>query len=570
VKKRTFWIVVAGVAAVSIGAAGVGLVAFLLRGPGGLSFGGGGSRYLELKLDGAIPEAPPPTDLGPFADRRPPSLHTLVEALDRASGDPKIEGVVLRIGLLEAGWGQAQELREAIRRYRSASRKPAIAYLEFATNKEYYLASACSKIYAAPTALIYVTGLAAEVTFFRGSLDKLGVEAQFEGFGKYKNAPNQFTESGFTDPHREQMNALVDSLYAQYVEGLSAGRKKTPDEIRTLLNEGPYDGTEAQKVGLVDSLVYRDQVEKELKGASRETPGHYVRGARKSRFLSRPKIALVYAVGEIASGSSQSGFGGTVAGAETVSQGIREARDDDSVKAIVLRVDSPGGSGTASETIWREIELAKRVKPVIASMGDVAASGGYYIAMGSDAIVAEPGTITGSIGVFSGKFSLRGLYDKLGVSEELVTRGDNADLFSEYRPWSSEERARIRLLMRNFYQDFVQRVAEGRKKPKDDVDAIAQGRVWSGAEALKNGLVDRMGGLDAALSLAKERARVQGGDYDVVILPEGRSFFETFLSRGEEEETKGLPVELEALWTLGRALADRGPIARLPFDLKVR
>jgi protease-4 len=568
-KKRTAWIVVAGVAAVSIGAAGVGLVAFLLRGPSGLTFSAGGPRYLELKLEGAIPEAPPPTDLGPFADRRPPTLHTLVESLDRASADPKVHGVLLRIGLLEAGWGQAQEIREAIRRYRTASHKPAIAYLEFATNKEYYLASACSKVYAAPTALIYVTGLAAEVTFFRGSLDKLGVEAQFEGFGKYKNAPNQFTETGFTDPHREQMNDLVDSLYSQYVEGLAAGRKKSAEEIRTLLNAGPYDGTEALKAGLVDGLLYRDQVESEL-GVARDTPGRYVRGSQKSRFLPRPKVAIVYAVGEIASGSSESGLGGNVAGSDTVSQGIREARDDESVKAIVLRVDSPGGSGTASEAIWREVEMAKQRKPVIASMGDLAASGGYYIAMGTDAIVAEPGTITGSIGVFSGKFSLKGLYEKLGVSEELVMRGENSDLLSAYRPWSAEERSRVRLLMSNFYQDFVKRVAQGRGKAKEDVDAIAQGRVWVGSEAVKNGLVDKLGGLDAALALAKQRAHLPAGDVELVVLPEGRSFFETLLSRGEEEETRAIPSELASLWTLGRALADPGPVARLPFDLKIR
>jgi len=278
-------------------------------------------------------------------------------------------------------------------------------------------------------------------------------------------------------------------------------------------------------------------------------------------------------VGEILPGESQnSPFGGSFAGSETVAHALRDAREDDDVKAVILRVDSPGGSGTASDVIWREVELTKKVKPVVASMGDLAASGGYYVAMGTDAIVAQPGTITGSIGVFGGKFTLHGLYDKIGMTKEILTRGQHADLFSEYRPWNDEERAKYRSLMVNFYQDFVKRAAEGRKKSYEDIDAVAQGRVWTGTEALDHGLVDRLGGLNVALDLAKERARI-GKDEEVnlVVLPEHKGFIETILERQEDgmEARVGLPLDVRRLLRWATSMTRGDVTARLPFDLRV-
>jgi protease-4 len=569
-KKRTAWVLVACVAALAIGAAAVGALALVLRGGGG----GprlGGPTYLALDLSGEIPESQP-TDIGTFFERRPPSLRTLVESLERAAHDPKVSGVLVRVSSLpDSGWGQVQELRNAITRFR-ASGKPAYAHLEFCGNKEYYLATACTKVYAVPTALLEVTGLETEVTFFRGTLDKLGVQAQFEGVGKYKNAPNQFTEHGFTEPHREQMDALLDSLYGEYVAGIAQSRGLTTQAVQELVDQGPYDAAAAKKAGLVDDLLYRDQLEQRLSGAEEVKPGRYVKRSRGMSFDSRPRIALVYAVGEIVSGESQnSPFGGSFAGSDTVAAALREAREDSSIKAILLRVDSPGGSGTASDVIWREVELARKSKPVVVSMGDVAASGGYYIAMGSDAIVAQPGTITGSFGVFGGKFSLRGLYDKIGLSKEILTRGEHAALFSEYRPWSDAERQRIRALMVAFYDDFVAKAAKGRRKQPDEVNAIAQGRVWTGAEAKRIGLVDHLGGLDVALAVAKERARI-GKDQDVrlVELPERKGLFETLLERQEEGVETVLPRDLRAMLRLGTLLRDGQPLARLPFDLQVR
>lgn len=572
-KRRTAFILAAAVAAVAIGAAAVGAVALLFRGPGGgASLASTASNaYLQLNVRGSLPEQPA-DDFGSFLEHRPPSLRALVEALDRAATDPKVRFVVLRVGLLsDAGWARVQELRAAVLRFR-ASGKPAYAHIDFCGNPEYYLASAASKIYALPSAILDVSGLAVDVMFFRGSLDKLGVQAQFEGVGRYKNAPNQFTESAFTDAHAEQMEALVGSLYEEYLRGIAEGRKQTREQVEAAVDAGPYDAKGALAAGLVDELLYADQLEKSLQDATRIQPVPYVKSTRPF-FDSRPKVAVVYAVGEIVTGASGSDpFGGTAAGADTITAALRQARRDSGIRAIVLRVDSPGGFGPAADAIWREVALARKAKPVIVSMGDYAASGGYYIAMGADAIVAAPGTITGSIGVFSGKFNLRGLYDKLGVTKEQVLRGKNAGIYSEYRPWSESEREHVRAMNVAFYRDFVTRAAEGRKKSYDALDELAQGRVWTGSEALANGLVDRLGGFSDAVALAKERAGIaKDAAVGLVVLPARKGLFETILERQEEGGVEAglLPADLRGLlsWT---ARVRQGPMARLPFDLSVR
>jgi protease-4 len=570
-KRRTAWVLAAGVAALAFGAAAVGAVALLMR--GGAPGGWGGRSYLMIQLGDSIPEQPP-SELESFLERRPPSLRTLVASLDQAARDPKVTALVLRVDALpDAGWGKLQELRDAVTRFRSSG-KPAYAHLAQAGNKEYYLAAACDKVYAIPTALLDVTGLAAEVTFFRRTLDKLGVQAQFEGVGRYKNAPNQFTETGFTEPHREQTEALVDGLYEQYLQAIADGRKLTLEQVQAVLDGGPYDGAEALKAGLVDELLYADQVEEKLDGGARLSPGRYLRQSGSGGFFdSRPKVAVVFAVGDIVMGQGgESPLGGQGAGSESVAAALRQARNDSQIRAIVLRVDSPGGSGPASDVIWREVVEAGKTKPVIASMGDLAASGGYYIAMGSDAIVAQPGTITGSIGVFGGKFSLRGLYDKIGLTKEIVTRGENADIFTEYRPWDESERARIRALLVAFYRDFVTRVAKSRQKTYDEVDAMAEGRVWTGEDAQRLGLVDHLGGLDVALSVAKEKAGIsKDQDVRVVMLPERKGLLETLLERQEEGVVaRALPSDVRAMLGWVHRLGGGEPLARLPFELRVR
>jgi protease-4 len=569
VTKRTAWVLAAGVTALALGAAAVGAVAILVRGGRPAIGWSGGQQYLALDVSGEMPEEP----AGGFPallESRPPSLRALVDAVDRAGKDPAVGGLLLRVGSVDAGWARVEDLRDALVRFRRSG-KPSWAHLESAGNLEYYLATGCSKIAASPTALLDVSGLSAEVTFFKGALDKLGVQAQFEGVGKYKNAPNQFTETAFTEPHREQMEALVESLFETYVKGIAEGRVLAPERVRALVDEGPFDAPRAKAAGLVDELLYRDQVEARVPGSQRLGAAHYARASRGFSLGTRPRIAIVYAVGTITGGESQSSpIGGDTVGADTVIRGLRQAVEDDSVRAIVLRVDSPGGSGTASDAVWREIGVARRRKPVIASMGDYAASGGYYVSMNADAIVAQPGTITGSIGVFSGKFSLRGLYEKIGLSEDVVQRGRFARLFSSNDPWEEGERERVRALNRAFYDTFVRKAAEGRKRKADEIEAVAQGRVWTGQEALAHGLVDRLGGLDGALALARERARL-GPGADVVVLPQRKGFFEMLMEREDEDVlARAVGPRAASLLRWSALLGDGRPLARLPYELAVR
>lgn len=573
-KRRNVWLLVAAVAALAVGAAAVAAFALLVKGGAAGSPGGGWStrQYLDLNLDGPLPEQPP-EDLATLLGNAPPrSLRTIVESLDRAAADESVKGVLVRPGSMsDAGWGKVQELRDALIRYRRSG-KPAYAQLETAGNKEYYLATACDRIFAVPSAILDVTGLSSEVTFFAGSLDKLGVVAQFEGVGKYKNAPNQFTERGFTEPHREQMDALLDGLFEQYLAAIMQGRKKTREQAVALIDGGPYDAARALEIGLVDELLYADELQKRFPQASRTTAGRYLRSARGLTFDTRPKLAVVYVVGEIASGgSSQGGLGGEVAGSSTLAAAIRQAREDSSVRALIVRIDSPGGSGVASDVVWRELRQTAAVKPVVASMGDVAASGGYYIAMGADQIVAQPGTITGSIGVFGGKFSLRGLYDKLGLTKEVLVRGRHAALFSEYQPWNDEERAQVRGLMTAFYKDFVTKVAARRGKSYEQIDEVAQGRVWTGSAAREHGLVDRLGGFETAVALAKQKAGLSvSQDVALVALPESKGLWDVLTERQDElSEVRLLPEDARALMHFATH-TPRGAWARLPFELRVR
>ena len=572
-KRRTAWVLAAGLAAVAVGAAAVGAVALIVRSGGRAPVGwSGGGAYLSIDLGGPLVEQPSPEWTEVFKASRP-SLRALVEAIDRAAQDSRVKGLVLRVGPLDAGWGRVQELRDAVVRFR-LTEKPCWAHLQFAGNLEYYLATGCSHIAAAPTGLLNVSGLSAEVTFFRGTLDKVGVEAQFEGVGRYKNAPNQFTETGFTGPHREQMESLVDSLFEQYVSAVADSRGLDEAAVRAAIDEGPFDASDALDAGLVDELLYRDEVEAKVPATERVGPTRYLKDLAGFGFDGRPKLALVYAIGEIMPGESSWGpLGGSgSAGADTIIRGLRQAAEDTSIRAIILRVDSPGGVGMAADAIWREVGRARQHKPVIVTMGDAAASGGYYIAMNADVVLAQPGTVTGSIGVFSGKFSMRGLYEKIGLSHETVRRGRHAGLFSSWDPWTEEERAKIRALNESFYETFITKAAEGRDRTPEEIDLVAQGRIWTGAQAVENGLVDGLGGLVTAVDFARERAGIRAHrPVRLVVLPARKGVLDALLRRQSEDATvqvlgpRGAGV-LEWVTRLG----GQGPLARLPFDLRIR
>jgi protease-4 len=423
-----------------------------------------------------------------------------------------------------------QEIRGAIEDFKTSG-KPVTAFLEAAAAGEYYLATAADRIVMMPAGQLDLAGVATYEIFFRGALDKIGVVPDLLHIGDYKTATNTFTEKGMTAAHREVSRSLNRSWYDELVRAIAAGRKRTEAEIRAVIDDGPFLAEGAKRAGLVDALGYEDQVDDEapVAGTSRMEGEAYAHvPVRLGEYASGARIAVLYGVGLIASGrSSFDGPTGAVLGSETFAGWVRKVRVDPAIRAIVVRIDSPGGSAIASEVIWRELMLARDVKPVIVSMGDVAASGGYYMAAPAHAIVAQPGTITGSIGVATGKFVLKGGLEKLGVSVDGVSDGRMADIYSPFQPFTPAERSRISEQMETTYELFLARVAEGRRMPAAKVDAVAQGRVWTGRQAQGIGLVDELGGLDRAIAIAKEHAKLDPSRLvDLVVYPQPRSVYE--------------------------------------------
>ena len=487
---------------------------------------------LLLNVGGDLQEVEPSGVLGQFLEA-PPTVRSVVDALRKASVDRRVTSVIIRPTNSAALWGKVQEVREAIVEFKK-SKKPIIAYLEFGGDQSYYLASACDKVFLMPTASLDLTGIASYELFLRGTLDKVGVVPDSLHVGDYKTASNTFTEHTFTAAHREMAQSLNTDLYEQLIAGLADGRHRTPAEMRTLIDHGPYLPEDAVRAGLVDDLAYEDEIDDKVAlgsggGRTRMLKQQEYRAVGlNSLGLNRgPRIALIYAVGTITSGASSESPSGQVVGSDTIVEYLRKARADTSIRAIVLRIDSPGGSAVASDIIWREIMLTRDQKPVIASMSDVAASGGYYIAMPAHAIVAQPATLTGSIGVVMIRFVIDGTLDKLGLNLETVKSGKYADLFSPVRPFTPDERKKVGELMQATYDSFVEKAAAGRNTTPERIDAIAQGRVWTGKQAKELGLVDELGGLDKALALAKERAKIAASsEVELVVFPPKKTLFD--------------------------------------------
>jgi protease-4 len=552
------------------------------------------NSLLTLRVAGSLPDYSPDDPFKKYFGGPDQSLTGLVMQFKKAKVDKRIKAILLEIDMSGVGWGKAEELREAITDFRSSG-KPVYAYIEFGLNKEYYIATACDKIYVPPPGELFINGLAADVMFFRGSLDKLGIYPDIYQIGKYKSAGDMFTQKQMTDAHREYVNSLLDDLYGRYVNTIAQSRKKTPDEIRALIDNAPYGAAKAKEVGLIDESAYRDDVEKQIKtqlgykDADAFTP---VRGtdyrdvSPESLGLNEgERIAVIYASGTIGSGSSQNSPSGEQSiGSDTVSKAVSDAAADKTIKAIILRVDSPGGSGLASDIIWHAVEAANQKKPVVVSMSDVAASGGYYISAAAMKIIAEPSSITGSIGVVAGKPVMRGFYDWLGISNEYVLRGKNAGMFRETEKFSDDERAKFEdWIKTTYYQDFVPKVAKGRKKDPQSIDSVGQGRVWTGAQAKDRGLVDDFGGLDKAIEVAKDLAKIpRDKGVERVILPYPQTFLQQLLSGDNSSNTKveqqraiaaALPEDAKRALRY-MALMDQmrnGEVMLLmPFDIRVR
>src|SRR5215813_111194 len=503
------------------------------------------NSVLALKISGSMPDFVPDDPFRRIFGGQPQSLGSLLAQFRKAKVDKRISAVLLDIDISEAGWAKAEEIRSAIEDFRSSG-KPVYAYMETGLNKDYYIATACDKIFVPPPGELFTIGLAADVMFFRGSLDKLGIYPDMYQIGKYKSAGDTFTQKQMTDAHREYINSLLDDLYGRYKDGIAKARKKSPDEVQALIDDAPYSAAKAKEVGLIDGAMYRDDVEKELKKRLGYKDTDDLRIARSSdyRQISQEslglnkgeRIAIVYSAGDITSGRSTFGGNGQeTIGSDSLVKTINDVRDDRSIKAIVLRIDSPGGSGLASDIIWRAIEMAKAKKPVVVSMSDVAASGGYYIACNANKIVAEPSTITGSIGVVGGKPVVKGFYDWIGVTNEYVMRGKNAGMFRESEKFSDTERAKFQEFLKNTYSDFTSKVAKGRGKEQTYIDSIGQGRVWTGSQGKERGLVDEYGGLDKAIELAKQLAKIPADKgIERVVLPKPPTFLEQLFNLDDE------------------------------------
>ncbi len=526
--SRGIWIVLGiVVAAVALSVAGLLAMALVVgRGPQV-----SGNSTLVLKIGGELPEMEPAGVLGQFFEA-PPTVRSLVDALRKAKVDRRVTSVVIRPTSAAALWGKVQEIRDAITDFRRSG-KPIIGYLEHGGEQEFYLASACDKVFLLPTATLDLTGMASYELFLRGTLDKIGAYPDTLHIGQYKSASNTFTEHTFTPAHREMAESLNADLYAQLVSGIADGRRKSEQEIRNLIDRGPFLPEDAVRAGLVDDLAYEDEIDDKVKlssGSARfMTESEYRQVTASSLGLNRgPRIAVIYATGVIASGeSSYDSPSGQVLGSDTMVEYIRKARGDDSIKAIVLRIDSPGGSAIASDVVWREVMLTRPVKPIVASMSDVAASGGYYIAMPAHAIVAEPATLTGSIGVVMLKFVIDGTLKKLGMNMEGVSKGRFADIYSPVRAFTPEERVKVLEHMQATYDTFVEKAAAGRNTTPERIDAVGPGRVWTGTQAKQLGLVDELGGLERALAIAKQRAKLSpDSEVELVVYPGRKSIYE--------------------------------------------
>jgi len=492
---------------------------------------------LVLRPGGDLPEIEPNDVVGQVFRREANTVRGFVEALRKARRDPRVRTVLLMPSTLDLPyWGKVQELRDAVLDFRQSG-KTVIAFLEYGGDREYYLASAADRVFLLPTSPLDLTGVASYEIFLRGTLDKLGAYPDFLHIGDYKTAPNQLTEKGLTPAHREMAQSLNRDMYEQLIRGIAEGRKKTDAEVRALFDQGPFVAEEALKAGLVDDLAYEDQLDDrvpELADDQSRIEGSQYGRVRPESVGIRPRsrIAVLYAVGTIVSGRSGfDGLNGSVVGSDTMVEQIRKIRDDDSIKAIVLRIDSPGGSSVASDVIWRELMITREERPsrpIVTSMGDLAASGGYYIAIPGEVIVAQPATLTGSIGIYSGKIAIGGMLDKIGVTGEAISSGANADIYSPFKPFTPAQRAKVETFMKGFYDGFVTKVADSRKSTADEINAVAQGRVWTGRQALEHGLVDTLGGLDTAVAIAKERAKIPADeDVQLIVYPERRGLLDT-------------------------------------------
>lgn len=539
---------------------------------------------LVLDLDGEIVEhnaTELPARL--FQRGTKPTLRQVVENVDKAAADSRVTGILVRPGGGEYGWAKANEIRAALLRFRQRGKK-VYCHIVNASFRDYYVATACEKVYMQPVGVLDVKGMRAEAMFWRGTLEKIGARAQIVHTGPYKTYSNSFTEREMTPEHREMLNWLVDSLYDTALQAVAEARKKPILEVRQIVEAGPYEAGQAKTAGLIDDTLYEDQVldlfkqQSPNKRLNRMTADRYLQvPAEDAGLRGKQKVAVLYAVGSIMRGDNGvDPLGGDQAiGSDSFGRTAREVADDSSVKAVILRVDSPGGDALASESIWRDLKNLAQKKPLVVSMSDVAGSGGYYIAALGAPIVADPNTLTASIGVVNGKIDIQGLYNKLGITKDLITRGPNSTLDSDYTPYTPEQWTKAQQSADVIYRAFKQRVADARKMNPDQVEQIAQGRVFTGEQAKQKGLVDELGGLSRAVEVVKEKAGIPKDEYvRLVPYPAPKSLFEILMERGQSAEAEArarampMPESLRAMMAL--RMFNGQPLTLMPFRLEFR
>ncbi|MDN3579859.1 signal peptide peptidase SppA [Mucilaginibacter flavus] len=510
-------------------------------------------------------------------------LNDILANIKKAKTDSNIKGIFLDESYMTSGQATTEEIRNALIDFKKSG-KFVIAYSEVYTQGFYYLASVADKVYMNPKGIFEFTGFSQQVTFLKGALDKLGVEVQVIKVGTYKSAVEPFFLTKMSDPNRLQVTSYLGSLYDQFLTGISKSRGINKDSLFNYANSGRVQFPEdAVKLKLIDGLKYKDEILDELKqrtgiGKTANVVSVDLDDYTKNKAdntdddaSSKKQIAIVYANGEISGGEGDDNS----IGSERISKAIRKVRLDNKVKAVVLRVNSPGGSSLASDVIWREVALTKKVKPIIVSMGDYAASGGYYISCAADSIFAEPNTITGSIGIFAILPNMQKLFnDKLGVTFDGVKTGKYADLGNVSRPLSPEERAILQNNVNHGYDEFTKAVAAGRGKTQEYINSIGQGRVWTGSQAIKIGLVDRLGNINDAIACAAKKAKVK--NYNIVAYPEQKSFLKQLdgdvtnqmkvkMMRSELGDNYRVYEQLKGLTQMMRT-----PQARLPYDIVIK
>ncbi|MBV8571939.1 MAG: signal peptide peptidase SppA [Acidobacteriaceae bacterium] len=536
------------------------------------------NSVLVLGLNGDIPEAAPVEVAIPFVQEQSvPTMRDIWTSLQQAANDSRVKAVVLQPQGLITGWGKLQELHQELLQFKKSG-KPVYAYLRSPGSHEYYLATAADKIFLAPDDEIDVKGFLLQALYFKGTLDKLGIQMDVDHIGRFKDAGDIYTRTNMSPESREVYNEVLDQIYGDFCSAVAKGRNKTAEDVKALIDSGPFLAGQAKAAGLVDQLGYEDDVYSELKKKLNNTDlkktgiRTYFRGAP----ARGDRIALLVGEGEIVRGDPTNTFGNasTEIAASSFIKVVRQIRNDSGVKGVILRVDSPGGDAVASDEILHELKLLSNAKPLVISMSDYAASGGYFISMTGNQIVAYPDTVTGSIGVLYTRPNVKGLLDKLGVSSDMVSRGKLADMDAIDQPLSDAARQKLHDSIQATYTAFVDRVAAARKKSYDQINAIGQGRVWMGAQAGQNGLVDELGGFDQAVALIRKRAHLPpDGATNLVLYPPRRSVLEMLANSSPDAlaDSMGETILHRRLPFLPDAALLRGGVLRiLPYHFNVQ